>query len=254
MRLDLLIRGTEAAPQRLPIGELTAILEDLDKALAGQAKQIAHFPGEAVHLRLVSLGEGSIEVVCLLPEQYPRQALEDIREALNGQAERLAESTREALRRLQKRITKKAWQAVIQAKEAGWRLTLDSTTEIPTPPQTIEYTTVYGVLTNIGGDDPPRATLRLADGTRLTVNLTRSQNKGISLARELAHRLYQVVGVRGEATVRLTDHMITHMLATEVIPYAPSRTAEELMAKLQKLGESLPPPSQIDRFYARLNA
>jgi len=253
MELELLIRGKDATPQALTVGELTALLNDLDKALVSQAKQAAQIPDEEAHLRLMRLGEGSIAAVCVLSEQYPPQALNDILEALGGKVERLAEHTREALSRLQKRIAKRSWQALIQAKEANISLVIDSTTEIPAPPQAVEYTTVYGVLTNIGGDDPPRATLRLPDGTPLTVNLTRSRNKGISLARQLAQRLYQVVGVRGEATVRLTDHVITHMLVTEVVPYAPSRTAEELIAKLQEMGKDLPPPSQIERFYAQLN-
>ena len=72
------------------------------------------------------------------------------------------------------------------------------------------------------------------------------------MAQTLAQRLYKMVGVRGEARIRLTDHAILYMRVDDIVPYNPSQDAEGLLQKLRRLGEGLPAPSRIEDFYAEL--
>jgi len=260
MRLDLTIEGPDAAPQALPMRELAELLKQLDRALAAQAKaHNAALDEQSIHPRLLSLQGGSIAALIELSEAYPPEALTTMQQVLEspqseGRDDRLylAEGTREALREMQKRLAHRQWRATIRATSHPWSIQLDEHTVIPEPPITREYITLYGVLIGVGGDDPPRATLRLPNGQRLAVNLTRRQQRGIAMAQMLAQRLYKMVGVRGEARIRLTDHAILYMRVDDIVPYNPSQDAESLLKKLRQLGKGLPAPSRVEDFYAEL--
>jgi hypothetical protein len=81
-------------------------------------------------------------------------------------------------------------------------------------------TTLYGAVIRVGGEDPPRARLRLINGAVITCDLAR--RKGWALARDLGARLYQTVGVRGEALTRVSDRALIGFRIDRVLPYAPN--------------------------------
>lgn len=254
-KVEMIIQGEGVAPETLTMSEIAALLRDWDKALTDQARHSGapDIRIDDIRPRLSQITAGSLVIEGILPETYPLKAWEDIVAGLQGDAARLAEGAREALDEIWRRVAKRKWRATARVEGTTGTIVLDENVSVPKPAEITEYTTVYGVLTSIGGSDPPRATLRLPDGSRLTVNLTRSKGQGLEMARQLAHRLYQIVGIRGKATVRLTDHAIVQMLGLELVPYAPSETTDELVALLQRLGKNLPPPSKIEEFFAKVS-
>lgn len=79
--------------------------------------------------------------------------------------------------------------------------------------------TLYGAVIRVGGEESPRARLRLINGQVITCDLAR--RRGWALARDLGGRLYQVVGVRGEARVRISDHALVGYRIDRLLPYVP---------------------------------
>lgn len=77
--------------------------------------------------------------------------------------------------------------------------------------------TIYGTVIRVGGEEPPRARLRLLDGRVLTCEITR--RKSWRIARELGARLYQRTGVRGEARYAPTDATLVAFRIDEVLSY-----------------------------------
>jgi hypothetical protein len=86
--------------------------------------------------------------------------------------------------------------------------------------------TLYGAVIRVGGEDPPRARLRLLNGAVMTCDLAR--RKGWALARDLGARLYQLVGVRGEALTRVSDRALIGFRIDRVLPYAPNAVERAL--------------------------
>lgn len=78
--------------------------------------------------------------------------------------------------------------------------------------------TIYGTVIRVGGEEPPRAKLRLLHGQVLTCDINR--RKSWMIARELGGRLYQIVGVRGEARYSLVDRSILHFRIESVLPFS----------------------------------
>ncbi|HFC08416.1 MAG TPA: hypothetical protein ENJ54_00970 [Chloroflexi bacterium] len=250
--LTLTLTSPEEEIHGLPLNDISAILEDLDHLLTAQAGSEA--PGAAQRARLTDIRKGSLVLVCELPYGYPLDLLRQIQQALAAGKSILNAKAYEALAGLVRRLRSRNLLAALRVPaEPDLTIELAPDTKIAAPPTIIERATIYGVLTRVGGSDPPRATLQLPNGKSLTVNLTRKNETGIPMARALADRLYKTVGLKGEARIRLTDHAIEHMRADEIIPYNPTQDAAEALAALREIGKDLPPISQTDRFYADIH-
>lgn len=95
-------------------------------------------------------------------------------------------------------------------------------------PVILGRTTLYGMVIGVGGEDPPRARLRLLNGTVLSCNITRGQT--LRIARELGQRLYSVVGVKGKARWNTRDMSLDYFLIEELTPYTPKSITQAVEA------------------------
>ena len=95
-------------------------------------------------------------------------------------------------------------------------------------------TTLYGYVSGIMGDDPPRVRLRLIDGTILYCNVSRKDN--LRVARELGERLYTYVGVRGTARWNAGDLSLRHFLVEELTKYRQGSIEQSLDALYEVAG------------------
>jgi hypothetical protein len=75
-------------------------------------------------------------------------------------------------------------------------------------------TTLYGNLTRIGGDNPPRAWMKFTDGSTRSCRI-----KNTALARRMAPLLYQRIGVRGTAQWDTRDMSLYEFRIEELTPY-----------------------------------
>ncbi|MBK8022059.1 MAG: hypothetical protein IPK19_11690 [Chloroflexi bacterium] len=78
-------------------------------------------------------------------------------------------------------------------------------------------TSLHGMVIRVGGEEPPRARLRLLNGRTITCEL--AHRKSWALARDLGARLYQVVGVRGEAVTSVADRSLISFRIDRLLPY-----------------------------------
>lgn len=114
--------------------------------------------------------------------------------------------------------------------------TVTVTTKIDVETTTITgKTTLYGTVIRVGGENPPRAKLRLLDGTLITCNIT--ETNILKVARELGRRLYSMVGVHGTARWDTRDMSIEYFLIDELTPYTPTRVGQALEALYNVAGE-----------------
>lgn len=96
--------------------------------------------------------------------------------------------------------------------------TIDAHTPIQVETATLKSrTTLYGRITRVGGEDPPRARLRLIDGQIMICNITRRDT--LRIARQLGARLYEMVGVRGTAQWDIRDLSLQYFVIEELTPY-----------------------------------
>ncbi len=99
-------------------------------------------------------------------------------------------------------------------------------TPIKVETRTIKGTTsLYGKLIRIGGDNPPRAWLKLLDGTTFSC---RVQNT--TLALQMAQRLYQRIGVRGVAHWNISDMSLRDFRVEQLLPYQHTSVANAFSA------------------------
>jgi len=95
------------------------------------------------------------------------------------------------------------------------RAVVTPTTRIIVEPRFIKGTTsLYGTLMRIGGDNPPRAWLRLTDEKTISCRVKTTQ-----IARQMAQSLYQRVGVRGIAQWDIRDMSLIEFRIEQLLPY-----------------------------------
>lgn len=94
-------------------------------------------------------------------------------------------------------------------------------------------TTVYGVVRRVGGEQP-RAQIVLDDGRVITASF--APGKAQDLARSLAARLYERVGVEGHAVWRSPEYQIIDFVIESLLPYRKTSLSEALRALAEAAG------------------
>ncbi len=120
----------------------------------------------------------------------------------------------------------------------------------PEPPHVQEYTTLYGTVLRVGGDRPPRAQVQFLSGQKLQCRIT--QRDELRVARALGQRLYETVGLRGQARWHAASGEILDFRIDEIFD-AQSATSENVLQTLrQRLGAHYQRVEDIDRFVAEM--
>ena len=94
-------------------------------------------------------------------------------------------------------------------------------------------TTLYGFLTGVAGENPPRARLRLLDGTTFECHIT--DRKNLQVARQLGQRLYTDVGVRGNARWELRDDLVLDYFLIQEVTEFSSVPIEQALNSLREI-------------------
>lgn len=115
--------------------------------------------------------------------------------------------------------------------------------------QTInEFTTVYGKLIQVGGKREMNIHLEsIFTGKKIICNI-----RTIEQARELGSRIYEVVGLRGIATVSITNKEIEEFEVTEILPYRESEIENNLAELRVVYSEMVKDMDNLDDFYRKL--
>lgn len=108
-------------------------------------------------------------------------------------------------------------------------------------------TTLYGELTSIGGIKPPKASITLLDGKKLTCNVT--EREGLRVARQLGRRLYTEIGVKGLARWDLRDMSIIFFRIDEVLDYEPKSITVALENTYNSMGHHLEAIDDLEGYF-----
>lgn len=203
--VEIAIHGV--CPEALYLGDLTAILTEFNKVLKEYGGQVKP--------ALVGIRRGSaVQEVAVDPE---------VAEELYNDACEPAEGSRLAkfMSDLRRRSVSSGWQGAT-LRVRGREVTL--TRELPDRPSITGTATVYGQLFQVGGLHETVAKIQTEHGEKISIHLTKDQ------VHELAHLIYQVVGVRGLASWSTDFRVLAIVRLFEVLPYRQTTTKKALLS------------------------
>lgn len=112
-------------------------------------------------------------------------------------------------------------------------------------------TTLYGTVVRIGGEDPPRVTIRLVnDGQLVTCNILNRRGTGLAIARQLGQRLYTRVGLRGTAHWNPYDMSLEYFVVEALTEYRATGITQALETLREIAGQHYEAVMDIDALVA----
>ncbi len=227
-RFDLVIRGENVAPATVRVADLCRLLQACERIVLSLAG--AH----EVAFSLVGIEKSSNRLVF---------------EVASRERPRLRKLARAIASRRYSSLPRPAWAGLSALSDLissrGWRLdwefqsgaapdaSISAECPVPPPPPAIKRrgaATLYGKLVTVGGVSP-HALLAQENGRNVRVHLDRE------LAKKLAQRLYDVVGLEGEA-VWTADYEIEEFTAARVLPYRDGSILEAFDALARGAGDA----------------
>lgn len=246
--LILHLAGERIAPDRLDVNELIALLAPLRKAIATVAESVEAptkpkweaiiLPSPDVGpeateplLTLVGMQEGSVRMMLGLSRLAAVATLGLSELMASGAYNKIQPRAYEALRELSHVVVKHHWALTITS---GGQIDIHPITinrEHPIPevvnPAITGQTVIYGKLIRIGGKEPA-ARVQLTSGREITVTLPES------LCRDLATRIYEVVGIAGIGRWEAATWDLIDLRGTRILDYR-SAPLVETFAELREL-------------------
>jgi hypothetical protein len=203
-----LIRISDTHPESVGLSELAEILSGFDKAIRSMVVD----QNSPLTLGLVSITPGStiLEVVSDRPVEA-RCAVSDLAKAVNDRnpgslpaaARNGLQQVMPILRRWATEDRRPSFQLLLPDRDISAPLAV-ITPDMEfsfTPPKVLGNTTIYGSLIWIGGQRP-KAHVKMDNGALLNCEVSKQ------LARSLASRLYEEIGLEGEAEWNSEDWSI----------------------------------------------
>jgi hypothetical protein len=117
------------------------------------------------------------------------------------------------------------------------------------PPHHIikEYTTFYGTIRRIGGDNPPRAWMRFHDGKSFSCRV-----QTLALARTMAKFLYERVGVSGVAQWDIRNMSLYEFRIEELLDYRQTPVKEAMNHLRDAIGDYYDDIEDVEAYIAEL--
>lgn len=212
----LKIEGTDVFPDTVDIGELADVLSYFRSAVVAIADGTSNASGD-VALSLVKIDEGSDKLtLCASPRSLRAVSVLTHALATNSVSE-LPKSSHKPIRELWKAIRSNGWDRCVFIGNGSQIGSGEISSDVELFPDTSTYrgiTTIYGECIRAGGTQRKSAQIKLLDGRTMSIRV-----KSKDLAIELGHRLYQIVGLSGEATWSSVNSEMEEFRADELTPY-----------------------------------
>lgn len=228
-KISITLKRPDLQPKDLPVKELLDLLvayEAVLRDLLDQSGIDSDIDMREMHLRLVGVREGSAVLECLAPEPLANNN-ETLREFIeNGRP--LPPRIRRHLKQLAGYVRRN--EVDIWFESEG-RQPLVIRHEWKFPKRFVRGDTViYGRCLRVGGRRAS-VTLQISEGRPLTVIVSEK------LAKEIALRLYEEIGIRGEAKWDIETGTIVAFKAVELLPYRKT-SPREAIEKLREVAGS----------------
>lgn len=125
--------------------------------------------------------------------------------------------------------------------------TITADAGLPEPHFVYGTTTLYGKLLRIGGDSRPTALLNLKKDHSLTCRVATTE-----LASNMAHRLYEVIGVRGNAKWNVAEYKPVEFTVNSLMDYQQTSILQAMESLGKVAGEYYRGIEDINEFVADL--
>lgn len=214
-KLTFRIEGDGVAPETVRLKDLYEILSLVEQTFASTAKGAGAKNSDDLSISLVEIRDGSERTTLAMSESMYAAANQVSESIANDQFESIPVQAQAGLRKLWNRAKKSDWTFEFLPSDNG--LTSSSITpdhEILRPGEVSGRTTLYGRCDRVGGAKVPTAWLTLISGETFVVALKDKQ-----LAKKLGDRLYEIVGLEGEATWDLDDWKLNKFRAININEY-----------------------------------
>lgn len=228
-QLVICIEGDDVAPGTVAVGELVALVHDLDEAVRETAvvDHLGLERGQTLHLE--SVHSGSAVYTFSVHTAAMAAAAGLVRAIAEERYLALERAAHEAVERVWRRANRNQWSGVgFESRDgidivSGFLSAGEAVPPLSTRPVLTGETSVYGWLERLGGAEP-RAVLKFPSGRRLSVRASRN------LLRELAARLYTNVGLTGCAQWSAETMRLETFTATALAGYSGTGGYEALSA------------------------
>jgi|GEM_PF-1816399 len=213
----LKIEGVDVSPDTVDIGELADVLSLFRSVVVAIADGIGEQSGD-VALSLVDIKDGSDKLTLAASPRSLRATSVFVSALATNAVSSLPISSHKSIRALWKSIHSNGWDQCVFIGNGSAIGKGVISSDIELFPDSSTYrglTTIYGECIRAGGEQRKSAQLKLLDGRSMSIRV-----KSKTLAIELGHRLYQVVGLSGEAVWSTKDSEMIEFRADELTPYS----------------------------------
>ena len=227
------IQGDGVTPESVRLRDLVETLQLVEAAIAETARGMGESDIEALNLSLVGITNGSADCTVAASPAMIRAASVVTRSLERNEFTTLPMRAQTSLRKLWKKSDNKGWDfsfAPIDNDVTFAQILHDR--EILRPGQIAGRTTLYGKCMDVGGKKPT-AKLNLLSGETLTVELSSEE-----MAKQLGARLYEVVGLEGEAKWGADDWKLERFIVDRITEYAETHAADAFSRLAQLAGNT----------------
>jgi len=256
--IQVKLAGSDLSPLNVnarDVGRLITAVQDMLAAIIAHENPDLGLAENQVVIGLAEIREGSylmgFATIYLAPALLAYRTITESIE--NGVFDNLPQRVIDALIDIRTitRIYGRPVEFLLQNGTSAKLAQIDRDTKITNTPKVIKGgTTLYGRVTKVGGENPPRAKIVFLDGTELNCHITQSND--YQVARELGQRLYDTVGIRGRAAWNVRDMSLIDFTIESVLPYRAKPIMDNLGALREAVGNYLEGVTDIDAYIHEL--
>jgi hypothetical protein len=209
------LSGNGLTPESVDVRVLCGILMKLESAVrsaAGQSREVAE--SERL-LSLTGVDAGS-EKLSFTASAKAAQGLKKIGRAVKrGDFSKLPPDCHSDLHHVSKELAQRSWTFKLKGTSLP-EAVISEANPIPepeAPPRRSGPRTLYGRLTRVGGDGHLRGILQLDNGENVSIAMSEDE------ARKLAPRIYEEIGIEGEADWDVDTRKVHRITLTRVLAY-----------------------------------
>jgi hypothetical protein len=236
-QIEVKIVGADITPEKISsrdIGELIASVEQMIASVVARDNPALQVDERDVVVGLAAIQSGSyvLQFRTVYDTEVAKAYATISQSIVSGNYSKLPRKSIDAIKDIRKisrkyRTSTELWETNGHHTQLA---TVSQNTAINLEnPFATNRTTLYGTVISVGGEEPPRARLKLLDGTYLYCNITRREQ--LRIARQLGERLYQRVGVQGVARWDVFDMTIQYFLIERVTEYT-RKSMQQAIASL----------------------
>ncbi len=233
IKIRVRMAGSVERPESVKASDLAQFLLETEKAIRETATAQGVELPDLPFLSLVGIERGRSSRLTFVVDSIVNGAPSAISKAIaSGRYDKLPRAAHAALSEISKQAITHGWEIEI---EPSPRLQVERAVissdnpveELPPLPIANGNTVIYGVCYRVGGEKNATAALRLLEGGNMTVDVTRE------MAKSLANRLYEEVGLEGEATWDAESWVMLSFRAASILAYQSS----EIVQAFKELAE-----------------